>query len=184
MQRPTNADLGQLRKHFDSNEPFMNYGANVVKVRSQVERKYETPLWMHSDIELRNFLQKYFPKQQTNPRQRTQAGRWALVILHYFRMGRTDSQIEFDMAWKRGAVGSLVQQIRHAIAGLRLDGKQRSSRPRGRPKRQKPQNLENVHNDELKSKTENVHNRHGSIEQGTHIPGASTPTGYPAELVT
>jgi hypothetical protein len=162
----------------------MNYGANIVKTRNNVERKHETPPWIRSDIKLRELLQKHFPKQQTNPRQRAQAGRWAVVIHRYFRMEQTDSQIEFDMAWKPGTVGSLVQQIRHAIAGLRLDGKPRSLRGRGRPKKQKPQDLESIHNDELKSKTENAHNRQRSLEQGAHLPGASTPTGYPAELVT
>lgn len=185
MRRPTNADLRRLRRDFDSNEPFMIYGANVVKTRNNVERKHETPQWMHSETRLREFLHKHFPKRQTNHRQRTQAGRWAVIIQYYFRMGQTDSQIEVDMKWKPGTVGSLVQQIRHAIAGLRLDGKQRSSRPRGRPKKHKTLDLEspsNHDNHELKTNTENVHNRHGSIDQGTHIPSTSK-LGYPTALV-
>ena len=60
---------------------------------------------------------------------------WAVVIMEWFRMHKTDLEIETDHRWKQGTVNQIVQKIRRQIRGERQDGLPRTGNPRGRPKR-------------------------------------------------
>jgi hypothetical protein len=66
--------------------------------------------------------------------------KWYNVIWHsWFHAERdhpwTAKQIEEEFHWKHGTVGYIVQQVRRAWAGVRLDGKPRTGRRRGRPRK-------------------------------------------------
>lgn len=60
---------------------------------------------------------------------------WAVVIMEWFRMRKTDLEIETGHHWKPGTVNQIVQKIRRQIRGERQDGLPRTGNPRGRPKR-------------------------------------------------
>ena len=60
---------------------------------------------------------------------------WAVVIVEWFRMHKTDREIEMVHHWKPGTVNHIIQKIRRQIRGERQDGLPRTGNPRGRPKR-------------------------------------------------
>jgi hypothetical protein len=60
---------------------------------------------------------------------------WATVIVEWFLLRGTDSDIEEDHRWKPGTVNQIVQKIRRQLQGERQDGLPRTGNPRGRPKR-------------------------------------------------
>ena len=60
---------------------------------------------------------------------------WAVVIMEWFRMRKTDLEIETGHHWKPGTVNQIVQKIRRQIRGERQDGLPRTGNPVGRPKR-------------------------------------------------
>jgi hypothetical protein len=91
--------------------------------------------FLYNDAGTRAFLLKTFPLLETDEHQNTQAGRWAVVIYHFFRQGWTDSRIEQELEWEKGAVGYIVQQIRRKIKGLSPNGRPYSGRTRGRPRK-------------------------------------------------
>lgn len=68
------------------------------------------------------------------------ARKWLAVIIHWFIDLHPDYRIEEVYGWKPGTVGSVVQKIRRALRNERLDGKPRTGRRRGRPKREIPDN--------------------------------------------
>jgi hypothetical protein len=59
---------------------------------------------------------------------------WSVVIMEWFRMHKTDRDIEEDHCWRHGKVNQIVQKIRRQIRGERQDGLPRTGNPRGRPK--------------------------------------------------
>jgi hypothetical protein len=81
---------------------------------------------------LAEFLRRQFPRVDTT--RRKMAGIWATVINNWFLMHKSAPQIEEEKGWEKGTVKSLVQKLRRAVRGDRLDGKPRTGRPRGRPK--------------------------------------------------
>jgi len=60
---------------------------------------------------------------------------WVVVIMEWFLLRETDSQIEVSHRWKPGTVNHIVQKIRRQLQGERQDGLPRTGNPRGRPKR-------------------------------------------------
>ena len=77
----------QLRKHLDSDDPFMSAGHQIL-----VERQQERvcPEWAKSDTKIQEILLRSFPKlKQAGSQDEKRAGRWARVIQLYFRMNCT-----------------------------------------------------------------------------------------------
>jgi hypothetical protein len=70
-----------------------------------------------------------------NCRQTVLASRWFLCVTESYGEHKTSGQIERSYRWTHGTVGSVLQQIRRYHAGVRQDGKPRTGRPRGRPKK-------------------------------------------------
>ena len=66
-------------------------------------------------------------------RETTLILKWWIVIWGVYDERKTASQIELSEGWNPGTVGYIVQQIKRASTGIRLDGKPRTGRPRGRP---------------------------------------------------
>jgi hypothetical protein len=60
---------------------------------------------------------------------------WVVVIMEWFLMRETDTQIEVSHGWRPGTVNQIVQKIRRQLRGERQDGLPRTGNPRGRPKR-------------------------------------------------
>jgi hypothetical protein len=60
---------------------------------------------------------------------------WASVIVEWFLLHETDSDIEEDHRWKSGTVNHIVQKIRRQLQGERQDGLPRTGNPLGRPRR-------------------------------------------------
>jgi hypothetical protein len=60
---------------------------------------------------------------------------WVVVIVEWFLLRGTDSDIEEDHRWKSGTVNHIIQKIRRQLRGDRQDGLPRTGNPRGRPKR-------------------------------------------------
>jgi hypothetical protein len=60
---------------------------------------------------------------------------WVVVIVEWFLLRGTDSDIEEDHQWKPGTVNHIIQKIRRQLRGERQDGMPRTGNPRGRPKR-------------------------------------------------
>jgi hypothetical protein len=56
---------------------------------------------------------------------------WLIVIVEFYRENKPASNLETRHRWSPGTVCYIAQRIRRAAAGLRLDGKVRTGRPRG-----------------------------------------------------
>lgn len=134
-----------LRSHFDGDDLIMAGRGLEVKTprilstRRRPEESQEGAQFLYNDAGTSQFLLSVFPKLHTDPHQRTQAAVWGATIYAYFRQGWGDTRIERDFGWQRGSVGSIVQQIRRKIKGLRRNGKSYSIRKRGRPRKIKEQ---------------------------------------------
>ncbi len=150
-------DYTALRQKFDRNDPIM-HGMGVSAIRQVMHRKHQTPEWFSNNDKVAEFVSLRFPwankfdhkcrcdrcmfpehgsvkKCDCRPcRETMMAGKWLIVIRLWFLAHTNDSEIETEYQWKPGTVGSIVQKIRRAIAGERLDGKPRTGKPRGRPK--------------------------------------------------
>ncbi len=106
-----------------------------LRVYRREEEFHSETLFLYNDEGTRKFLLANFPNLGKDARQREQARVWVTVIYAYFRKGWGDARIEFSYGWKKGTAGSIVQQIRRKIKGLRRNGKPYSTRKRGRPRR-------------------------------------------------
>ncbi len=122
-----------------------------------MKRKHDDPDWFADQERVKNFLtSRFYYAFNAYPgcdcmrcvgkhasaagckcracRDTVKAGRWMIVIRMWFVAHFNDTSIEENLNWKRGTVGSIVQDIRAAVDGKRLDGKERTGRRRGRPK--------------------------------------------------
>ena len=132
-------DYAELRKSFDGSEPFMR-GHQISLIR-EVERDWDTPQWMMNDRLVERFLQLRFPNRNTDEVQE-RVGRWRAVIWLYYRSGcpagerEKQSGIDEEMGWPPGTAASIVLQISRTLRGQQANGKQKTGRPRGRPKKQ------------------------------------------------
>ncbi len=125
-----------------------------------MKRKHRTPEWFANNNKVAEFIRARFPwvnksdrecgcHRCTFPvknyvsvtgcrcracRETMMAAKWLIVIQKWFLAYWNDSKIEQQYGWKPGECGSIVQKIRRAVRGDRLDGRQRTGRPRGRPK--------------------------------------------------
>ena len=106
-----------------------------MQTRYRPEQDKPESQFLYCDTGTRAFLLKNFPLLNSDDHQKEQAGKWAAVIYHYFRQGWADSRIERELDWEEDTVGSIVQQIRHKIKGLRPNGRPYSPRKRGRPRK-------------------------------------------------
>jgi hypothetical protein len=159
-------DMDKLRESFDSRDRFMdkpNIVAGRVGRRVVPEWMRDPNGGIDSD-KVRKFLKRKFPlANKFNPkcdcfrcvhptrthvsrancncrecRQTTLMLKWWTVIWETYEERKTASHIELLHQWNYGTVGYIVQQIQRAAAGVRLDGKARTGRPRGRPRRAVP----------------------------------------------
>jgi hypothetical protein len=152
--RISSSDYNRLRKLFDGDDKFMQ-SPNVVAERMG---RVKIPDGMTLD-ELRHFLIKKYPDagvfnsdcvcfwcQERIDRQNNKCSckeckqtrlllRWYTVASECFFHNKTASRVQAEQGWKPGTVGYIVQQIKRAWAGVRQDGKQRTGRSRGRPKK-------------------------------------------------
>ncbi len=130
-----NDTFQELRGKIDSNDPFMSWGHQIIKPRSN-DRK-NIPEWALDDKKIREILLRSFPKLTTNSRQRRGAARWMRVVHLYFRMHMTRGQVAEELRVKSRVVKDVVQNIRRAAEGRRCDGQGKKLlgiRPVGRPK--------------------------------------------------
>src|SRR5260370_28192080 len=111
--------------------------------------KHKYPTWFEDPVRVENFIEARFPATRDicpkmvrgivcNCKQCLKheiARRWKTVISRYFVKSQSDHKIESEYRWKPGTVGSIVQKIRRALDKKRADGKPRSFRKPGRPKK-------------------------------------------------
>jgi hypothetical protein len=107
----------------------------ILRAACRPEQDDPRAQFLYNNAGTQDFLLKQFPLLKTDEHQKAQAAKWAAVICHYFRLGWTDSRSELELRWEKGSVGSIVQQIRSKIKGLRRNGRPYSARKRGRPQK-------------------------------------------------
>lgn len=139
-RRLTRKDHSALRSMYGGDDVRAHHGMGVKKPRRmstshRPEENDPASQFLYNDTGTREFLLSNFPLLETDQDQRYQAGRWSAVISYYFRQGWTDSRAEKELEWGKGEVGSIVQQIRRKIKGLRRNGKPYSARKCGRPRK-------------------------------------------------
>ena len=114
-----------------------------------VKRKHQTPEWFANEAKVAEFIRTKFPwanKRCSFPaspagcrcrpcRETRMAKKWLIVIRMWFLAHWNDTMIEENYEWKSGECGWIVQKIRRALRGDRLDGRQRTGKSRGRPKK-------------------------------------------------
>ena len=155
-------DYVKLRRQFDGSDRFMQF-PNVVA--APVGRRGVPEWMKQGREAILKMLREKFPKANKPDSRcdclpcrhpgRTDLSRascdcapckhttlflkWYLVIFECFigaSEGRkTGSQLEREYGWKYGTVDYIAQQIRRWKAGDRLDGKPRTGRNRGRPRK-------------------------------------------------
>lgn len=148
----------QLRSHLDGDDHFMN-GHQIVKTR---EFRRQCPDWMKNKEKLAAFLLNRFPLRDSECklgasdldrpycncrpcRHRYSFLLWGYVIYECFLRQVTSHEAALDWngihshnenLWiTPSTVRRVVQMIRQAIAGKRLDGKPRSFGKPGRPRK-------------------------------------------------
>jgi len=111
---------------------FIRGGHQVVKARSYARK---TPDWANSDVKVREFITRAFPKLSDDPRQQEAARRWVQVVQLYFRVGYTNTQTAEEMGLTIGQVRRTIQSLQRAAEGLWAKGTGKHGvRPRGRPR--------------------------------------------------
>lgn len=129
----------QLRKKFDGSDPFISQGHQIIKsagATRHATRLSKVPEWARDDGKVQALLLRSFPKLKEDPRQRTRAARWALVINLYYRMGCTQNHIAEEMKISPQVVNQLLVRINRVATGTSSSHPaRRSNRPRGRPKK-------------------------------------------------
>lgn len=114
--------FGELRRRFDSNDPFMTGGHRLLKMRRY---QRSVPEWARSDEEVRKLLLRSFPKLQDNDLQRKRAAVWTRVIHLYFRLGYTYSYVAGEMELSDKKIENVVQAIHYAASGKTAKGRPR-----------------------------------------------------------
>ena len=129
-----NSTLRELRKHFESDDPFMSSGHQIIK---PLRRRKKKPTWVSDNERIQQILLRSFPNLQTNPTQRFRAGRWALLIHLYFQEGRSRGYISEEMKWSYEGVNGAIRSIKRAALGFRPNGQGRFSNFKGRPRKKR-----------------------------------------------
>jgi transposase-like protein len=126
--------FGELRGTFDSSDPFMTGGHQIIKTR---EGKRKIPLWVKDQKFIQNLLLRSFPKLATSPTQRSRAARWARVIYLYYRANMTASQVASEMKIDIKTVYNTLGRAKTAAKGNRTSKPKikLGIRPRGRPRK-------------------------------------------------
>lgn len=137
---PQRLDFKQLRQVFDGNDQFMQGVSVRGSPRSGNAARAATAQvkdsWAFDDERVRLLLMRVFPKKWE--KQHKRAALWMKIINEYFRMGLTANRIAFELKRKPKYIENVVRRIRRAAAGVRTDGKPRTGKPRGRPKKLSP----------------------------------------------
>jgi hypothetical protein len=97
-----------------------------------------TPKWMHNNDQVLKFILRVFPNYQTDARQKERARDWADIIFKFFLGGMSARQIAEELGRPTSAVERIIQRIRLAAAHRRQDGKTRTGRRKGRPRKAIP----------------------------------------------
>lgn len=125
----------ELRRSFDGQDPFMTKGHSI---RTMRQGHRAIPDWAKDKRKLQDMLLRSFPKMKTDVRQRTRAGRWALVIYLYYNLNFTTGQIAEETGLTSKHITVLLTGIRRVSRGLRYDGRGKLGQRRvGRPKKKK-----------------------------------------------
>jgi len=128
-----NRDFEQLRTKFDSRDGFVSGGHQIKKIRT---REKEIPLWATNDKETQQkVLLRAFPKLQTDSKQRKRAARWAAVLVLFYRMNMTKSQIGAELRIGSTVVNSILQRARRVAKGISANNTGIHGRRMGRPKK-------------------------------------------------
>jgi len=134
----------QMGQMFDWKE-FGPGGFQIRQVRQGRPQK-KTPEWMMNDKEVQEFLTRVFPLHRKNWKQHRNAALWAAVIVLHFRAKMNNAAVVEELnTWLTKNVQhykvtphritQIAYEIRKVAAGLRSDGKPRSARKAGRPKK-------------------------------------------------
>jgi hypothetical protein len=155
-------DYADLRAIFDGKDRFMDKpNVTTTQISRSIIPKWLQHESGNLDTDaLRNLLKKHFPYackynpkcdcypcshgQTTNKRyickgcrecrQASLAIKWYLSVWETYIEGKTAKDIELNRAWPLGTVANALLQMKRIAAGRRSDGKDRTGRPRGRPK--------------------------------------------------
>lgn len=110
--------LSSFRSLFDSNDPFiLSHGTNSIRAH-----KKAIPKELKSDEGIKKLIQRAFPRYQTSPEQRKQAGRWARVIQLHYKGHYSERLTAEEMNVSPLVVNSIKRAIHRKIAGVRADG--------------------------------------------------------------
>ena len=141
--------FGQLRLQLDGDDNFMQ-GFQVG--RPNRKRHMPFPIWFNNQKHVLEFLQQRFPRMTEKclkgiaPDRRREcscipckqvclATDWDYVIRLYFRFRERAKDIAEDLGIKVSRIEKLVATIKHAAAGKRLDGRERTHGKAGRPRK-------------------------------------------------
>lgn len=123
--------FGELRKHIDSQDPFMTWGHQILKIRRP---RKKAPVWAHSQDDIRLFLIRVFPQLETDSKQRERAGIWARVAYLYFNQQWSRGQIAQELNKTYNSINSIIRSIKRAAEGLRADTGKKAGKRKGRPR--------------------------------------------------
>jgi hypothetical protein len=151
--------FSRLRASVDSNDHFMHGHDERGGARASHAARFKrgSDNWALNDEQVRLLLLRSFPNMNTEretTEQRRRMLTWVTVIQWYFREGKTAGHIAMRLNERRTRIWKLkhpkraelrfkkqtkrvedtIRRIRKAAAGLRTDGKTRSS-ARGRPRK-------------------------------------------------
>jgi hypothetical protein len=116
---------------FDGSEPFMTNGHQILSKRQGDKR---IPEWAQPS-NLKELIQREFPRWKTDQKQRDRAGRWHHVIYQYYYVGDSASDVAQEMGLTLDQFKNILRCIRRVAVGRRCDNrKAKGLTPRGRMK--------------------------------------------------
>jgi len=127
----SNDTFKELRVFFDGDEQFMNKGHRILK---RLRREKDVPAWTLNNDRVRKVLLRSFPNLLTDPKQKSQAARWFILIDLYFRQRWSRTEIAAEQGWSYTVVKNQIRSIIRAGEGKSPNGTGALGRRRGRPR--------------------------------------------------
>jgi hypothetical protein len=139
-----NIDLAQLRKKFDSQDPFMSNGHQMIRPREDMHRRLD---WTEDNKIVGEVLLRSWPHMRDRSSKKyylhaLKARLWLHIILFYFRLGMTAKQVADEPSnvnWKL-----TPKRVNHLALTIKRAGERYSNgilpKPRGgkRPRAGRP----------------------------------------------
>jgi hypothetical protein len=149
MGNPTKTDFyddfAALRKKVHGKDKFIDaISVHGNPNASHATRLQRTPEWVGDDRQIEIIIDRMFPRWREGSRQLRQAIQYYQVFRLYFRVGLTEEQTSAHSGFSVAKVRRIVNGINRVRRGLTVNGRPRKKAGRGRPRKQRSFEVDNL----------------------------------------